>query len=99
MLAFRMFDLSQPLPFSQGHAIRAIAKQHRGKVIAAGECTNTHEPGTLLYVKLQAANTAEFVALDDGTQLIPKHIRIEGRDWHTHDGNQFQPDPNLQIVV
>lgn len=95
-MKFRMYDLSKPLPFSEGCAVEHLVQEYApGKLLAAGD--HPIKDGVLIYVKLQSRNVAEFIVHDDGYCLMPKHLRLEGGVWKTHNGKEFQPDPTLVI--
>ena len=92
-MKFRMFEDTQPVPFSQSFAIRELMRHHGGSLIAAGECGK--DGGTFLYVKMQARNIAELIVFDDGSKLHPRYVRIDEQQWHVHDGKEFVPDSSF----
>jgi hypothetical protein len=84
-MRFRMFDINEPLPFSQGYAVRWIVSQVSGTLIEVGEADeNPGLPGTLLYLRFKysagVVHACESVWHDDGcyVECIYKRENLTG---------------------
>ena len=106
-MKFRLFDLTQPLPFMQGYAINTINKQIHGTIKAAGEVDeDTKMLGTLLYVKMEhvgKVNTSESIWHDDGCRLECLYQRIDDHHWtgkgENDNGNIVWDVIELEVVI
>ena len=86
-ITFRLFDLTENLPFSQGYAIKAIMDQHGGRLIEAGEMhSGLDVVGTYLYVKMESLNTAQTIWHDDGCGLLCVYRSIDNESWKQRVG-------------
>lgn len=106
-MKFRTFDITAPLPFSQGFAIKAILGRV-GKVgsrcLAAGEVDEQiDEAGTYLYIKLSYTEgdvrISESVWYDDGCSGVRcsyRRLNEEG-PWFEHTGPEEWTSCNFEI--
>lgn len=92
-----LFPANSNLPFSQGYAIREIAKVYRGRILKSGQILQHIEEGSLLYVEIKNINTVELIVLDDGLKLNPRHVRIDGKDWKSWDGKTHVTNNEIQV--
>ena len=87
-MKIRMFDLKGSVPFSQGYAIKAIAKAKGGRLMAAGEVEDAgnlyeaEENYGYIYVELMFKNgKVKLVYRDNGCELMCFAYQEEGKDW------------------
>jgi hypothetical protein len=82
-MRIQLYDLARPIPFSQAHAIAAIAEQHQSQVLSAGEALPPHTGH--IYARLFRHGTVEIIMRDEGWQLVPVMTRMEGLPWYKND--------------
>ena len=85
-MKYKAFDISKPLPFMQGEAIKELGRQYGG-IVAAGEIHHANLGDmSAVHVKLRRGKAfADVVAVDQGDSLIIWAFRIRTKPFEqTH---------------
>jgi hypothetical protein len=96
-MEIRLFDVTKPLPFSQGWAINVIRHAISGKLEATGQVVSGGpSSGVLIYFRFShtgEVKQSECLWFDDGHSMAEcRYLRTDDDQWRERgDDGKWQP--------